>query len=234
MHSDPDLFTLDDTFSQTAPILDRLIYTGYAVEHEPADQLDGCETSPPTIVVSVGSGATDTAALLLKSVAAVAPKLDGFQIAIALGNRIEDALARALRESVRGVDHVTCQEFIPDFHQQLARATLSIGLGAATVLEALALHTRPLVFTSPEIEDQMRRCTRFAERGLLRLLSEEEVSDPERFAGIIRREAEKPRPTVGINASGITVFANVVDQLLAGKPPGAQSLTGRHLKASSN
>ena len=78
VHSDPVLFDLSESFSQTELISDRIVYTGFAVDRLSCDQIPDHGHSKPTLLVSVGSGATSSAHKLLNAMASVADRLRNF------------------------------------------------------------------------------------------------------------------------------------------------------------
>ena len=130
-----------------------------------------------------------------------------------MGNRLDPGIANTLLARLTSFTHVTCHNLVPEFHRELASAALSIGLGGSTVLEAITFNTKALVLATPEIEDQTSRVSRLAERGLLRMLEEHELTDPELLIHIINDEVNKPAPCSSIATNGIEQFANIVDGL---------------------
>ena len=221
VHSDPALFQLSQSFSRTDLIADRVVYTGFAVDGLSSDETPDDDHFKPTLLVSVGSGATLSAHKLLSAMASVVDRLCNFRIVIAMGNRLEQGIASTLKAQFTAFAHVTCHDLVPEFHRELAGAALSIGLGGSTVLEAITFGTRALVFATNEIEDQTSRVSRLAQLGFLRLIEDYELTEPELLIQIINNEANKPSPHSCIATNGIEQFADVVDKLVS-EATGAQ------------
>ncbi len=171
VHSDPGLIRLEETFSQTAAIAERLRYTGFVTEQAgvPSDR-DGSERRPE-VLVSLGGGLVGTELAL--AVLRVAPCFPHLLFRFLLGPYAARELSDALRNAATNprAGRVQAEGFRPDFQHELGQVALSISLaGYNTVMNLLSARAPALVLPHDANREQGLRAGRLAERGLLRVL----------------------------------------------------------------
>jgi predicted glycosyltransferase len=190
VHGDPNLVPFEETFRHADRIADKLSYTGYVVEE--AREAAGTD-GQGEVVVSAGGGAVSEP-LLRAAVAARALCGRGaalpWRILCGAGldaNTVADLKARAPAGMI-------VEPARPDFPGLLRRAKLSVSqAGYNTVMDVLAAGIPGVVvpYAGGLESEQTLRARRLAERGVLQVVSEDNLS-PEALAAAIDRALETP------------------------------------------
>lgn len=225
VHGDPNFFTLDETFSYTAEIADKIVYTGLVCGPPPE-----ASTHRFDIVVSAGGGAVGTP-LVKASLQAAAQLPQTHSWCVITGPNMPqteyDALAGTLPANV------TLARFRTDFVSLLANANLSISqAGYNTVNDILQAQCRALLipFSEQGETEQADRALRLNKLGLATVLSGDALSDQltagDKLSTAIRTallqepappESTKKEPTKRaptINVDGAIGTAKVLRNLL--------------------
>lgn len=182
IHGDPAIVPFEQTFPLADRIRDQLQYTGYIVEQH---EIPPTETGDGEVLVSAGGGAVGLplfrAALAAKPLSAARDK----PWRILVSRQENPASVEELRRLAgRGV---IIEPVRPDFPGMLRRCLLSISkAGYNTVMETLASRTRAVVvpFAGGEETEQALRANLLAERGLLQMVRESDLSPPRLAAAI--------------------------------------------------
>lgn len=212
IHGDPDVVPFEKTFPLAERIRDQLHYTGYIVERHNVPQTDAGHGE---VLVSAGGGAVGLPlfymALAAKPLSAARDK--PWRILV---SRHEDPAAIENLRRKAG-DGVTIEPVRPDFPGMLRHCLLSISkAGYNTVMETLASGARAVVvpFAGGEETEQALRAELLAERGLLQVLRESEIT-PERLAQRIDQALAAPKEAgPGIHLDGADRAVRMVRQFL--------------------
>ena len=215
VHGDPNFTTLDKTFSCTADIADKIVYTGLVCGPPPE-----ASTHRFDIVVSAGGGAVGTP-LVKASLQAAAQLPQTHSWCVITGPNLPqneyDALARKAPANVNLV------RFRTDFVSLLANANLSISqAGYNTVNDILQAQCRALLipFSEQGETEQADRALRLNELGLATVLSDDALSDKstagDKLSAAIRTALlHEPAPISStINVDGAVGTAKVLRNLL--------------------
>jgi len=184
VHGDPDLVPFEETFPHKDRIGDRLAYTGYVVE-EPTEAAG--RDGKGEVIVSAGGGAVSEP--LLRAALAAKPLSQASRMPWRLlcGAGIGEA---AMADLQRLADAGTVVEPArPDFPGLLARGRLSVSqAGYNTIMDVLAAGIAAVVvpYAGGLESEQTLRARRLAERGVLHVVSESELTAKRLAAGIDR------------------------------------------------
>ncbi|MCB2103045.1 MAG: glycosyltransferase [Rhodobacterales bacterium] len=212
VHGDPKVIAFDETFPAARACAGLLAYTGYVVDPPVPPPADA-----GGVVVSVGGGAVGTGLLRLALAARPLSRLKDLDWLLLTGPNLPDTEAAFLRNRAGG--GVRVETFRPDLPGLLAGCRVSVSqAGYNTVLDGLAAGASMVVqpFADGAETEQAFRARRFAERGLLRVLSAGETS-PKSVAEAIDAASEMS-PTVekGIDLNGAATSAALVAALATG------------------
>lgn len=215
IHGDRQLVPFEQTFPLAERIADQLFYTGYIVEqHAIPDTTAGADE----VLVSAGGGAVGMplfhTALAARPLSAAGDK--PWRLLVSRheeADRVEDLRRMA-------GPGVTIEPARPDFPGMLRRCLLSISkAGYNTVMETLASGARAVVvpFAGGEETEQALRANLLAERGLLRVVRESELS-PESLAAAIDQALKlHPAAAGNINLNGAEETVRLVRHFLANR-----------------
>lgn len=214
IHGDPAIVPFEQTFPLADRIRDQLQYTGYIVEQH---EIPPTETGDGEVLVSAGGGAVGLplfrAALAAKPLSAARDK----PWRILVSRQENPASVEELRRLAgRGV---IIEPVRPDFPGMLRRCLLSISkAGYNTVMETLASRTRAVVvpFAGGEETEQALRANLLAERGLLQMVRESDLSPP-RLAAAIDAALTSPPVKADIRLDGTEETVRLVRQHLNGR-----------------
>jgi len=214
VHGDPALIPLERSFPRAGEIAGRLRYTGYVVEHAPPP--NGARGTE--VLVSTGGGAVARPLVEAAVQARALSPLAAAPWRILIGHGLDEAGFAALRAAAP--PGVTIERSRPDFLALLARAALSISqAGYNTTLEVLAAGTPAIVvpFAAGSETEQALRAQLLAERGLLTVVPEAELS-PRRLAEAVSAAVARPsRPSggIGFDLNGAEKTADLLRELAA-------------------
>ncbi len=210
VHSDPDLIRLEETFSQTATIAERLRYTGFVTEQAGLPSGRVIPKRRPEVLVSLGGGLVGTElALAVLHVARYFPHL---LFRFILGPYAAPELSDALRNAASdpGAGKVRAEGFRPDFEHELRQVALSVSLaGYNTVMNILSTRTPALVLPHDANREQGLRAGRLAERGLLRVLGRDDLK-PEALRMAIERALQFTPAEVPVDLNGANATARIL------------------------
>ena len=213
IHGDPAVVPFEQTFPLAGRIQDRLRYTGYIVEQHDIPPTD---VGLGEVLVSAGGGAVGLplfrAALAARPLSAARDK--PWRLLVSRQEKPEaiDDLRRTAG------DGVIVEPVRADFPGMLRRCLLSISkAGYNTVMETLASRARAVVipFAGGEETEQALRADLLAQRGLLQVVRETELSAVHLAQAIDAALAASPPPQAGIRLDGAEETVRLVRQSLA-------------------
>jgi predicted glycosyltransferase len=211
VHGDPGFIAFDRTFPVARRIADRLHYTGYVVDAaEPASRGPGAP-GWGEVIVSAGGGAVGER--LLRTAMAARP-LTGLADApwrVLVGVKESDEVFREL--GAAAAPGVVVERARADFPALLGNCRLSISQGGYNTLME-ALHARARAVAVPYAggleTEQTLRTRLLAERGLLQVVSEAELSPATLAAAIARALATTPADSAWLDTGGAARSAALV------------------------
>ena len=208
VHGDPDFIALDATFPHTARIADRIVYTGYVVDETGAA---GGPDGRDEVIVSAGGGAVGETLLRAAMAARERTRLADRTWRVMAGIAMPADAVAALRADAP--DGVLVEPARGDFPSLLMNCTLSISqAGYNTVMEALRAGCRTVVspYAGGLETEQTLRARLLAERGLLQLVPEDDVS-PATVAAAVERAMDAAAPSqAGLRTDGAATAAAMV------------------------
>lgn len=212
IHGDPAIVPFEQTFPLADRIRGLLQYTGYIVEQHEIPQT---EAGAGEVLVSAGGGAVGLplfrAALAARPLSTARDK----PWRILVSRQENPAAVEELRQ-LAGGDTIV-EPVRPDFPGMLRRCLLSISkAGYNTVMETLASRARAVVvpFAGGEETEQALRANLLAERGLLQVVRESDLS-PQRLAAAIDAALASPPARANIRLDGADETVQLVRQHLA-------------------
>lgn len=220
VHADPEIITLETTFSRLADILVPLHYTGFVtVDKSDAgkdaagirgirEQL-GLAPADKLIVGSIGGGNVGSE-LLAASIRAVTILQDSLSAHLQLfcGPYCDEASYETLRNSMR--DHMTIDRFTDRFPAWLEAADLSISMaGYNTCMNLVQAGIPALVYPFKQNSEQRLRAERLGRKTPMTIIDGTDLT-PHLFAKKIAEQLEQPRMAADIKLNGAT---ETVEQL---------------------
>jgi len=243
VHGDPAFIPLEDSFPLASEIRDRLIYTGYIAEAHVAGQAAKSDETAADgeVVVSAGGGAVGGALLMTAIETRRRGRLAHLAWRVLTGPNLPEQEFAALTNTLP--EGVLLERYRPDFPQMLRRCHVSVSqAGYNTVLDILAARAPAVVvpFASERETEQSLRAGRLAARGVIELVSGDQLS-PERLGSAIDRAIAARPATIAIDLGGArrtaVLIANMIrssnremvllndcryDPLMTGLPPGGR------------
>jgi predicted glycosyltransferase len=215
IHSDPQLISLDETFTRVDSILIPIHYTGFVTRPLPAA---GKPAGKRLIIASSGGGKVG-ADLLAGVITAVQAMPDqSVCLRVFLGPFMEqgdqDFLAQLAGKDIR----TTLHPFSSDFLAELMAAELSISMaGYNTCMDILNTRVKAIVYPFPQNREQMLRAKRLEGLGLVRVIQR---VDPKILVLSIGEALAKPCPCSSpgkpLDLAGAAKTRQLIEQLLSG------------------
>lgn len=196
VHGDPDFIPFGATFEAADQLREMIHYTGYVVDRAGIDGVAG-DQGRGEVIVSAGGGATGEKLLRTALAARRLSALSTAPWRVLAGANLEDGVFAELSRSAGA--GLVVHRARADFTTLLANCRLSISqAGYNTMMEVLSCRARAVVvpYAGGSESEQTRRARRLAERGLITLLGEEELT-PAALAAAIDAALSGPPPTRG-------------------------------------
>ena len=214
IHGDPDLVSFDETFPHMAEIADLARYTGYVVDRgagaaAPASRTDG-------VIVSAGGGAVSEPLLRAALAARPLTQLASEPWRVLVGHSLSEEVYAELRAAAPA--GVTVERARPDFTSLLRTASLSLSQGGYnTVMEVLDAGIRAVIvpYAGGLETEQTLRARRLAERSVLQVVEESELTPDAVAAAVDRAAAGPPATLAGLDTSGAEVTPRLLREALA-------------------
>lgn len=225
VHGDPALIAFGKTFRHADRLAGALHYTGYVVDRPEAAAPTVAEdrVGEGEVLVSAGGGAVGR--VLLETAIrsrALTTLADRTWRVLAGVNAMQsefDMLSGLAKEVGEG--RVVVERSRPEFSRMLGKCELSISQGGYnTVMELLEAGTRAVVvpFAGGAEIEQTLRTRLLADRGLVDMVGESELT-PDTLAAAIARAMNRPRRTrAGIDLDGAACSGELLARWAAGVP----------------
>jgi len=221
VHGDPALISFDASFPAAPAIADRLLYTGYVSPPAPPRL---SSPGPAEVIVSAGGGAAGVALLWAALLACKNGCLAGLRWRFLTGVNLPQREFDELHDAAP--PNAAVERFHPDLAGLLRHCRVSISqAGYNTVLDILAARAPAVLvpFAAARETEQLTRAERLAARGVVQLVSEQELS-PERLAAAVERAAASQPQAIGIDIDGARRSAQLIAALTASPAAAAQDL----------
>lgn len=200
-HTDPALAPFAMTFPLTGQLKVPVYETGYL---DTTGAVDAGADRDPVVVVSAGGGRAGLDLLF----ASMAAQREGaipahLSMHVYAGALIDEAAWQSLQAAAAGVPRLELRRWSRDLRAELARAAVSVSqCGYNTALDLLAARVPAVVvpYETPHEDEQPRRASLLAARGLVRVVAQTALT-PDALGAAIARAAESSRPP----ASGVAV-----------------------------
>ncbi|MDC0336174.1 hypothetical protein OAN24_04705 [Pseudodesulfovibrio sp.] len=220
VHSDPKLVTLDETFPGVDGIKPPVHYTGYvARKPKPGagdrlrEELGLGET--PLITLSVGGG--HIGANLLQGALKASPILQETHphtLCVFTGPYATEEAFAEYQAMTADQDWITVKRFTKRFPDYLDAANLSISLGGYnTTMNLLATGTYGLMYPFLQNREQRMRTTRLEERGIVKMLLDEDL-DSSILASHMAEGLERTPTPHGLDLNGGPNSARILEELI--------------------
>ena len=189
VHGDRDLIPLSETFPFADDLTDKVFYTGIVAPE--------IRSAPPEIfdvVVSAGGGLLGRELIEASLLAKTAGSMKDASWCVLTGPYLEPSEFDRLK-GVASSDTVF-RDFMPNLHETLAKAQMSISLaGYNTVADLMSAGCRAII--APQWNDketeQLQRAELLAKRGLVEMIGHEDKNAPA-LAAAIDRVLDRPVP----------------------------------------
>jgi predicted glycosyltransferase len=230
VHGSPALVPLSRTFGLADRLGDRLVYTGYLAA--PASRADAGPAHGEVVVSAGGGRVAEPLFRTALAARAAAPTAAARPWRVLTGPYLPppdyaalEAAAGAL-PPLAGRPAVIVERFRPDLAAWLRGAALSVSqAGYNTVLDVLAAGVPAVVVPyEGSGDEQPLRARLLAERGLLRVVDERELS-PARLAAAMEAAltapAGPPRPALDLDGArrAVTILRALVDEVASARQP---------------
>jgi len=192
VHSDPDLFPLEETFPGMAQVDIPVAYTGFVTEHPTPGAREtvraGMGLGPKDTLLVASAGGGKVGSELLFSAVDSYPliKTDNpLRLEIFTGPFLDEKAYQRLLAHSSGHERIFVSRFSGNFLDILAAADASLSLaGYNTTMNVLASGVPALVWPFAQNREQSMRAVRLAGMGALGVLAPEDLAPP-RLAGLV-------------------------------------------------
>ncbi|MGB3209669.1 MAG: glycosyltransferase [Desulforhopalus sp.] len=207
VHADPDIITLDETFSLMDDIRIPLHYTGFVTKHEPTKNLGrirgrlGLSPADKLIVASIGGGNVGSE-LLFAVIQAFRILSDSRPAHIQLfcGPYCDKRVFNALQNDYQ--TNINIDRFTDQFPDWLKAADLSISMaGYNTCMNLIESGVPALVYPFKQNREQRLRAERLGLKASITVLEESDLK-PHLLAGKMEQQLEMGRCRATINLAG--------------------------------
>lgn len=211
VHSDPEIITLDETFSRVNDIQVPLHYTGFVTtsanvseRNENKEQIRkslGLSSDKKLIIASIGGG--NVGSELLDAAIEAFKSLEGLKSAhlqLFCGPYCDEEIYRSLRSRVQ--DNITIDRFTDRFPEWLEAADLSISMaGYNTCMNLVQAGIPALVYPFRQNREQRLRAERLGNKTRMTIIEETDL-DPHLLSKKIEEQLKKPRLAADIALDG--------------------------------
>lgn len=219
VHGDPDLIPFERTFPHAAEVGDKLHYTGYVVDRT------GQRGGPggpgwDEVLVSAGGGAVGDRLLRTAMAAKTGSALADKSWRVLVGVKVSGEEFQALQRIATDIGGIEVERARGDFPSMLMNCALSISQGGYnTLMEGMHAGCRAIIvpYAGGLETEQTLRAELLAERGVITLLAEADLSPPAMITAIANALARKPATAsfrtngAGDGAGQIAAWAEALD-----------------------
>ncbi len=213
VHSDPAIFSLDETFSRTKDIKIPVVYTGFVTAKPPEDARTTVrkrlKVEPEKKLVTASAGSGKVGFRLLENTLEAAGALQReipLRLVVFTGPLMDLKDFEPLKR-LESKDF-SVNRFTPDFLSYLAAADLSVSMaGYNTCMNILAAKTPAIVWPFSQNREQRFRAERLAQKASIEVLNDEDLI-PDRLRALIRKQLlHKGNSIVNIDIEGSSFTA---------------------------
>ena len=208
IHADPNLVTLDRTFSRIGDIKIPVVYTGYITPGPPnesrSELREQLEIDPDAELIVASAGGGKAGIVLLEPLIKCLSQLNHrhkLSACVFSGPFMpEPEFELLLRQSNA---HVNVRRFSSRYLSYLSAADLSVSMGGYnTCMNILATGVPALIWPYPGDHEQVLRATKLSELHAVGVIKASDLQ-PDRLAGLIQQQLETPgRPKHRIDLLG--------------------------------
>ena len=214
VHGDPQLISFDKTFPKAFQISDLLSYTGYVVELDKIN-IESGGVGKDEVIVSSGSGAVGE--LILETAVRVRPHtyLSNSTWRLLAGHYMDTKKFKEIKDLAP--DGIIVERARPDFIKLLKNCSLSISQGGYnTVMEVLACGANGIAipYGGGKETEQTLRAKLLEDRGLIKQISEEKLSDKWLIEAINQTKNWQNNKQNNLNINGAKNTANLLASLV--------------------
>ena len=214
VHGDPQFISFDKTFPKAFQISDLLSYTGYVVELDKIN-IESGGVGKGEVIVSSGSGAVGE--LILETAIRVRPHtyLSNSTWRLLAGHYMDTKKFKEIKDLAP--DGIIVERARPDFIQLLKNCSLSISQGGYnTVMEVLACGANGIAipYGGGKETEQTLRAKLLEDRGLIKQISEEKLSDKWLIEAINQTKNWQNNKQNNLNINGAKNTANLLASLV--------------------
>ncbi|SKA79149.1 glycosyltransferase family protein [Desulfobaculum bizertense] len=221
IHSDPNVFSLDETFSRTADIRPPVHYTGYVAPRPRPEKSSSLrkilkKDEKPLIVASAGGGSEGYPLLSTTLEASIVLSASlPHTLRILSGPYLDEQDFALLQAKASTAPHIHVERFSTEFPELLAAADLSLSMGGYnTLMNLLAAQTYGLVLPFTQNREQRMRAERLAARGVLEILQPKDL-EPDRLSQIMHTTLQATQAGgTDLDLSGARSTANLLQQFM--------------------
>lgn len=217
IHADPDLVTLDQTFSKTDAITTAVHYTGF-ISPRPAPGARsrirremGLGERDKLIVASIGSGSVgfELMEAAVRGVKRLAADRKNVNLQLFAGPYLAESSYLELCRSRSS--RIRVERFSTHFIDWLAAADLSISMaGYNTCMNVLTAGIPALMYPFAQNREQRMRISRISTGGTIRLLEQPDLATA-RLADAIETMLKRPRFTSSLMLDGAARTAAIIE-----------------------
>ncbi|MCT4626225.1 glycosyltransferase [Halodesulfovibrio sp.] len=223
VHTDPQVITLDKTFTRIDDITIPIYNTGYItplpakVRPDIVRKSHSIPDTIPFILGSIGSGSVHPELMQhLAEASILLNESTPHSLLISTGPFMPQEYQQQIRALCAAYPHITVTDFIADFIDQLSAADLSVSMaGYNTTMNLLAVNTFGLVYPFDQNREQRMRSSSLEKLGALSILEQKDL-EPQNLCSLLAKYLTKPnrKPQHSINLHGATESARLLERLV--------------------
>ncbi|MDZ8138396.1 MAG: glycosyltransferase [Nostoc sp. DedQUE04] len=219
VHSDPELVSLEATFSRVNDLKCQVYYTGYVVQDPPKNLIltdedrEIIKSDKPLILASVGGGRFGHE--LLECVVNTAPfleKLLPHHIQVFTGPFIPNSKFKNLQEMAKFSKNIYIRRYTPYLLNYMKKADLSINMsGYNTIMNILTTGVRAMIlpFTGNQEQEQIIRAEKLSDLGIVKFINHNYLQPDYLAINIINYLKEQPNK-INFDSGGVEKTVNIL------------------------
>ncbi|MDZ8030762.1 glycosyltransferase family protein [Nostoc sp. DedSLP04] len=219
VHSDPELVSLEATFSRVNDLKCQVYYTGYVVQDPPTNLIltdedrEIIKSDKPLILASVGGGRFGHE--LLECVVNTAPfleKLLPHHIQVFTGPFIPNSKFKELQKMARFSKNIYIRRYTPYLLNYMKKADLSINMsGYNTIMNILTTGVRAMIlpFTGNQEQEQIIRAEKLSDLGIVKFINHNYLQPDYLAINIINYLKEQPNK-INFDSGGVEKTVNIL------------------------
>ncbi|MDZ8094251.1 MAG: glycosyltransferase [Nostoc sp. DedQUE05] len=219
VHSDPELVSLEATFSRVNDLKCQVYYTGYVVQDPPTNLIltdedrEIIKSDKPLILASVGGGRFGHE--LLECVVNTAPfleKLLPHHIQVFTGPFIPNSKFKELQKMAKFSKNIYIRRYTPYLLNYMKKADLSINMsGYNTIMNILTTGVRAMIlpFTGNQEQEQIIRAEKLSDLGIVKFINHNYLQPDYLAINIINYLKEQPNK-INFDSGGVEKTVNIL------------------------